>query len=93
MVATTHTVSLQGTVGHLVDVQVDLAAGVVGTSLVGRPDTSINEARDRCKAAIGNTAFDSDKRRWPNTRRVTILLSPTDLPKRGPHFDLAKVNT
>ncbi|ROR92141.1 YifB family Mg chelatase-like AAA ATPase [Nocardioides aurantiacus] len=89
MVATTHTVSLQGTVGHVVDVQVDLAAGVVGTSLVGRPDTSINEARDRCKAAIGNTVFDSDKRRWPNTRRVTILLSPTDLPKRGPHFDLA----
>ena len=89
MVATTHTVSLQGTVGHVVDVQVDLAAGVVGTSLVGRPDTSINEARDRCKAAIGNTVFDSDKRRWPNTRRVTILLSPADLPKRGPHFDLA----
>ena len=89
MVATTHTVSLQGTVGHVVDVQVDLAAGVVGTALVGRPDTSINEARDRCKAAVGNTVFDSDKRRWPNTRRVTILLSPTDLPKRGPHFDLA----
>ena len=71
------------------DVQVDLAAGVIGTSLVGRHDTSINEARDRCKAAIGNTPFASDKRRWPNTRRVTILLSPTDLPKRGPHFDLA----
>ncbi|SDT20727.1 magnesium chelatase family protein [Nocardioides scoriae] len=89
MVATTHTVSLQGTTGHVVDVQVDLAPGVVGTTLVGRPDASINEARDRCKAAIGNTAFASDKRRWPNTRRVTILLSPADLPKRGSHFDLA----
>lgn len=84
MVATTHTVSLQGAVGHVVDVQVDLSDGLIGTSLVGRPDTSINEARDRCRAAVNNSLFT-----WPNTRRTTILLSPADLPKRGPHFDLA----
>jgi magnesium chelatase family protein len=51
---------------------------------VGRPDTSITEARDRCRAAVKNSLF-----AWPNTRRTTILLSPADLPKRGPHFDLA----
>ena len=84
MVATTHTVSLQGAIGHVVDVQVDLSDGLVGTALVGRPDTSITEARDRCRAAVNNSEF-----RWPNTRRTTILLSPADLPKRGPHFDLA----
>jgi magnesium chelatase family protein len=84
MVAITHTVSLQGAVGHVVDVQVDLSDGLIGTSLVGRPDTSINEARDRCRAAVRNSGFT-----WPNTRRTTILLSPADLPKRGPHFDLA----
>ncbi len=84
MVATTHTVSLQGSVGHVVDVQVDLSDGLIGTALVGRPDTSITEARDRCRAAINNSRFV-----WPNTRRTTILLSPADLPKRGPHFDLA----
>ena len=84
MVATTHTVSLQGAVGHVVDVQVDLSDGLIGTSLVGRPDTSITEARDRCRAAVKNSRF-----AWPNTRRTTILLSPADLPKRGPHFDLA----
>ena len=84
MVATTHTVSLQGAIGHVVDVQVDLSDGLVGTSLVGRPDTSITEARDRCRAAVKNSLFT-----WPNTRRTTILLSPADLPKRGPHFDLA----
>ncbi|MCW2846493.1 MAG: ATP-binding protein [Marmoricola sp.] len=84
MVATTHTVSLQGAIGHVVDVQVDLSDGLVGTSLVGRPDTSITEARDRCRAAVRNSRFT-----WPNTRRTTILLSPADLPKRGPHFDLA----
>ncbi|MET0840006.1 MAG: YifB family Mg chelatase-like AAA ATPase [Marmoricola sp.] len=83
MVATTHTVSLQGAVGHVVDVQVDLSDGLPGTSLVGRPDTSISEARDRCRAAVINSNL-----RWPNTRRVTVLLSPADLPKSGPHFDL-----
>ena len=84
MVATTHTVSLQGAIGHVVDVQVDLSDGLIGTALVGRPDTSITEARDRCRAAVLNSGFV-----WPNTRRTTILLSPADLPKRGPHFDLA----
>ncbi|MEO7352437.1 MAG: YifB family Mg chelatase-like AAA ATPase [Marmoricola sp.] len=84
MVATTHTVSLQGAIGHVVDVQVDLSDGLIGTSLVGRPDTSITEARDRCRSAVNNSKF-----AWPNTRRTTILLSPADLPKRGPHFDLA----
>jgi len=82
--ATARTISLSGAAGYLVDVQVDLAQGVVATALVGRPDASINEARDRVRAAVTNTGFT-----WPATRRVTILLSPADLPKRGPHFDLA----
>ncbi len=81
--ATTRTITLSGADGHLVDIQVDLAHGVVATALVGRPDASINEARDRCRAAVTNSGFE-----WPSTRRVTILLSPADLPKRGSHFDL-----
>ena len=83
-VATAHTVTLAGATGHLVDVQADLAHGVVATHLVGRPDASISEARDRCRAALTNSGYE-----WPATRRVTILLSPADLPKRGSHFDLA----
>lgn len=82
--ATAHTITLQGAHGHLVDVQVDVSQGVVKTAMVGRPDASISEARDRCRAAVTNSGF-----QWPNTRRVTVLLSPADLPKRGPHFDLA----
>ena len=82
--ATTRTVSLDGVHGHLVDVQADLSPGMVSTALVGRPDASITEARDRCRAALTNSGY-----RWPSTRRVTILLSPADLPKRGPHFDLS----
>jgi magnesium chelatase family protein len=82
--ATARTITLQGATGHLVDVQVDVTQGVVKTSLVGRPDASINESRDRCRSAVVNSGF-----KWPTTRRVTILLSPADLPKRGSHFDLA----
>ncbi|MFS3128720.1 YifB family Mg chelatase-like AAA ATPase [Nocardioides sp. Bht2] len=83
-IATAYTVALQGAVGHLVDVQVDVSQGVVATTLVGRADASIAEGRDRCRTALGNSGFE-----WPSTRRLTILLSPADLPKRGSHFDLA----
>ena len=82
--ATARTITLAGAVGHLVDVQVDVSAGLVGTTLVGRPDAAINEGRDRCRMAIQNSDLT-----WPATRRVTILLSPADVPKSGPHFDLA----
>jgi magnesium chelatase family protein len=82
--ATTRTITLQGSVGHLIDVEVDVSQGVVATSLVGRPDAAINEARDRCRLAVQHSGLT-----WPTTRRLTISLSPADLPKRGPHFDLA----
>ncbi|MGL5810480.1 MAG: YifB family Mg chelatase-like AAA ATPase [Nocardioides sp.] len=87
-VATARAVSLQGTVGHLIEVQVDLSPGTVKTVLVGRPDAALNEARDRCRMAIANSWVD-ERLEWPATRRITILLSPSDLPKRGTHFDLA----
>ncbi|WP_193612274.1 YifB family Mg chelatase-like AAA ATPase [Nocardioides lijunqiniae] len=82
--ATTHTVSLHGAMGHLVDVQADVSPGQVGTTLVGRPDASLSEARDRCRMAVINSELG-----WPSTKRITILLSPADLLKRGSHFDLA----
>ena len=82
--ATTRTVTLTGVTGHIVDVQADVTQGLIATTMVGRLDASVSEARDRCRSAITNSDFD-----WPTTRRVTILLSPADLPKRGPHLDLA----
>ena len=83
-VATARTITLIGATGHLIDVQVDVAQGMVATALVGRPDASVTEARDRCRNAVTNAGYD-----WPATRRVTVLLSPSDIPKRGSHFDLA----
>lgn len=84
MLATAHTVVLQGSLGHLVEVQVDISPGVVGATIVGRADASLMEAKDRVRMAITHAAPP-----WPATRRVTILLAPADLPKRGTHFDLA----
>ena len=83
-VATARTVTLDGIRGHVIDVQADVRQGLVTTTLVGRPDPTISESRDRCRTAIANSRFE-----WPTTRRVTIALSPADLPKRGSHFDLA----
>ncbi|MGO4258316.1 YifB family Mg chelatase-like AAA ATPase [Marmoricola sp. RAF53] len=84
MFATCRTVALHGAVGHVVEVQADIGRGTVRTVLVGRPDLAINEARERCRSAVDNSGF-----AWPDSRRTTILLSPADIPKRGPHFDLA----
>jgi len=83
-VASTPTIALDGAVGHLVDVQADVSQAQPGLTLVGRSDVSLNEAPHRCRMAVHNTNLT-----WPASRRVTILLSPSDLPKRGTHFDLA----
>ena len=50
--ARTHSVALVGVTGHLVEVEVDISNGLVGTILVGLPDTALREARDRIHAAI-----------------------------------------
>ena len=87
-VATACSIALVGAEGHLIDVQVAVSPGTVGTFVVGRPDASLHEARDRVRMAINNSAQGS-KDTWPATFRVTILLAPADLPKSGTHFDLA----
>jgi magnesium chelatase family protein len=83
-IASTPSIALDGAIGHLVDVQVDVSPGQAGLTMVGRADVSLNEAPHRCRMAIHNTGL-----HWPSTKRLTILLSPSDLPKRGTHFDLA----
>jgi magnesium chelatase family protein len=77
-------VTLVGVQGHLVEVEADLGQGVPSFSLVGLPDTSLSESRDRVRAAVLNSG-----QPWPATRRITINLSPASLPKRGSSFDLA----
>jgi magnesium chelatase family protein len=81
--ARTYSVALVGVTGHVVEVEADIANGLVGMILVGLPDTALREARDRIRAAIVNSGEE-----WPQ-RRITVGLSPASLPKRGSWFDLA----
>jgi magnesium chelatase family protein len=81
--ARTHSVALVGVTGHVVEVEADIANGLVGMILVGLPDTALREARDRIRAAMVNSG-----EQWPQ-RRITVGLSPASLPKRGSWFDLA----
>lgn len=76
-------VGLVGVTGHLVEVEADLSAGLPALVLSGLPDTALNEARDRVRAAIVNSG-----QHWPN-RRITVNLLPATLPKHGSAFDMA----
>src|SRR5690348_14917476 len=67
----------------LVEVEVDISAGLPSFQVVGLPDTAVQEARERVKAAIKNSGG-----RFPGTR-VTVNLAPADLKKEGPSYDLA----
>ncbi len=66
----------------LVRVEVHLSPGLPGLSLVGLPETAVKESKDRVRAAILNAGFD-----FPQ-KRITVNLSPADLPKEGGRFDL-----
>lgn len=79
----TAAVSLVGLTGHMIEVEAHLAPSVPGFTLVGLPDASLAEARDRVRAALASSGIP-----WPQ-RRITVNLSPASLPKAGSAFDLA----
>ncbi|GAA1433398.1 YifB family Mg chelatase-like AAA ATPase [Microlunatus lacustris] len=85
MQACAWSVALVGLEGRIVEVEADIGAGLPRTVLVGLADTALSEARDRCKAAVGNTGHS-----WPASL-LTINLNPATLPKTGSHYDLAIV--
>ena len=76
-------VALIGVEGFLITVEADVAMGLPSFNLVGLPDTSLVESRDRVRAAAANTGFPLP------ARRITVNLSPAGLPKTGTGFDLA----
>ncbi|NLU75085.1 ATP-binding protein [Streptomyces sp. HNM0575] len=81
--ARTCSVALVGVEGVVVEVQADLEPGVATFTLVGLPDKSLTESRDRVRAAVVNAGAD-----WPQ-RKLTVGLSPAAVPKSGSGFDLA----
>lgn len=76
-------VALVGVEGVVVEVQADLEPGVAAFTLVGLPDKSLSESRDRVRAAVVNSGAE-----WPQ-KKLTVGLSPASVPKSGSGFDLA----
>jgi len=74
--------SIKGVDACPVEIEVDISNGLPATIIVGLPDASVKESKDRIKAAIKNTGFKF------SDRRITINLAPADLPKEGPAYDL-----
>jgi magnesium chelatase family protein len=68
---------------HLVDVEVDVAGGLPQFSIVGLPDATVRESRDRVRAALKNTGFS-----FP-VKKITVNLAPADIKKEGAGLDLA----
>ena len=82
MLASLRSAALFGLDAIPVDVEVDVSFGLPGLVLVGLPDASVRESRDRVRSAIRNSGFD-----FPQ-RRVTVNLAPADVRKAGTAFDL-----
>ena len=81
--AKTHSVALQGTIGTVVDVEAALGGGLPHVVVIGLPDASVGEAKERCKPAVLSSGL-----QWPS-QLVTINLTPANLPKSGTHYELA----
>lgn len=74
--------SLQGVDGYFVDVQVDVSTGMPNWEVVGLPDTSVRESKERVRAAIKNSGF------YLPSRKIVINLAPAYTKKEGSFFDL-----
>jgi magnesium chelatase family protein len=82
VLARVRTAALFGLEAVLVYAEVDVSLGFPGLTLVGLPDTSVRESRDRVRTAIRNSGFE-----YPPTR-ITVNLAPADVRKVGAGFDL-----
>jgi len=74
--------AIVGLSATLVDTEVDINNGLPGFLIVGLPDKSVEEAKERVKSAIRNSNV-----QFPN-RKITVNLAPADLRKEGPAYDL-----
>ncbi|MCP9463214.1 MAG: YifB family Mg chelatase-like AAA ATPase [Nitrospira sp.] len=83
MLAKVTSAALVGLDAHLVDVEVDIAGGLPQFSVVGLPDTTVRESRDRVRSALKNSGF-----HFP-AKRITVNLAPAGLKKEGSGLDLA----
>lgn len=82
MLAIVKSMALHGLDGYLVDVEVDVSAGLPSWEIVGLPDASVKEAKERVRTAIKNSDIDFQ------SKRIIVNLAPADTKKEGSSFDL-----
>lgn len=82
MLSIVKSMSLQGLEGYLIDVQVDVSAGMPSWQVVGLPDTSVKESNERVRTAIKNSGYEFQ------SRKIVVNLAPADIKKEGSFFDL-----
>lgn len=83
MLAKVYSCAIHGIKGIPLEIEVDIADGLPAFDLIGLPDASVREAKERVRAAVRNSGFD-----FPYSR-ITVNLAPADLKKEGSAFDLA----
>lgn len=82
MLSIVHSMCLHGLNGFLIHVQVDIASGMPYWEIVGLPDVSVRESKERVRTAIKNSGYD-----FPS-RRIVVNLAPANLKKEGAFLDL-----
>lgn len=83
MAAVVQSFSIEGVDGYVVEVEIKTISGQPAFSIVGLGDTAVKEARERLEAVLSHKDFDLPQ------RKIVINLAPSNLKKRGSHFDLA----
>lgn len=82
MVSRLFSMGLYGMDAFVVEVEADISIGLPGFEVVGLPDTSVKESRDRVRSALKNCGFE-----FP-VHKITVNLAPADKRKEGPMYDL-----
>ena len=83
MLAQIHSAALSGLAADAIEVEIDSSRGMPSWEIVGLPDTSVKESKERVRTAMKNQGFDIPP------RRIVINLAPASIKKEGPSFDLA----
>ena len=82
MLSIVESMALHGLTGYLVNVQIDVSAGLPHWEIVGLPDASVKESKERVRTAIKNSGIE-----FPS-RKITVNLAPANTKKEGSFFDL-----
>ncbi|MBF0483803.1 MAG: YifB family Mg chelatase-like AAA ATPase [Candidatus Omnitrophica bacterium] len=83
MLSKSYSYGIIGLNAFLITIETDINKGMPATTIVGLPDNAIKESKERVRSAIKNSGYPFE------SRKITINLSPADIKKEGPSFDLA----